>query len=309
MLPKMHGSSIQEMTGFYEVTDGIQIYAQTLFKDQGDGKTALYIHGGGSGGNHTIVTRGARWMLHQGLFSRMILPDRRGAGLSSPLTRMMTYQDNARDMQGLLNCMDVKDKVTAIGISYGGPIALTLAAIDTRIDKVILIASSPSLKPVTGLWGFMYRHNMLEPLIRFSYKRYVGKLEPVYPNFDDVYEAKSTTQLARTFFEQIKHIPKERLESLILENASTCDLNNQGLAEDLQITVPVYRVIGNRDETWEVELGDIYREQIPFIKTAFIEGASHKDVFFRAQEFYSALYQLLVNRGSTVGAMPASQMR
>lgn len=293
MLSKIQDSSIKEVFNTYGINDSIKIYTRIL-SNQGDGgKTALFIHGGGSGGNHTIVTRPSYWMIQKGLFSRVILPDRRGAGLSSPLTKIMTYEDNAKDMKALLDAMGITEKLTVIGISYGGPIALTLAGIDSRIEEVILIASSPSLKAVKGLWGFMYRHNMLEPIVRKIYKRYIGKLDSSYPDFDDVYDLKNQSQLKKFFLEKIKHIEKDRFESLMLENASTCNLENQRIKKDFKIDVPVYRVIGTKDETWEMELGDEYKDQIPNMKTRYIQGAGHKDVFFKAAEFYDTLYSML----------------
>lgn len=292
MLSKVNDGSVKKKDAVYSLGNGIEIYCKSLYKEGSRGKTAIFIHGGGSGGNHTIITRPSYWMINKGLFSRIILPDRRGAGQSSPITKIMTYKDNAEDMKQLLNSMGVEEKVTAIGISYGGPIALTLAAIDPRIDEVILLSSSPSLKPARGIMGFLYKHNLLEPIVRKVYKKMIGKLDASYTDFDDIYDAKSVSELKKIFLDGIKHTPKDRFESLMLENASTCSLDNQGISGDIHLNIPVYRVIGTRDETWEVDMGDLYKDRIPFIKTSLIEGASHKDVFFRADEFYDALYDM-----------------
>lgn len=293
MLSIVKDSTIKEEFKAFNILPGVEIYTRILSKDGVTGKTALYIHGGGSGGNHTIVTRPSYWMLQKGIFSKMILPDRRGAGLSSPITKIMTYEDNAKDMKGLLDSMGITEKVTAIGVSYGGPIALTLAGIDSRIDEVILIASSPSLKEVKGLWGFMYRHSMLGSIVRSVYKKYVGKLDSTYPDFDEVYDIKNMAVLKKFFLEKIKHIPKDRFESLVLENDSTCSYDNQHISENIKVDVPVYRVIGTKDETWEVDTKDRYKNQIPDMKTRYIEGAGHKDVFFRATDFYDTLYEMI----------------
>ena len=140
--------NITETSGEFQLPNGVALYAKTLMTtNRKKGKLAIFIHGGGSGGNHTIVYRPSCWLLNKGHFSTIILPDRRGAANSSPITSVMTYEDNAQDMKLLLDCMGIEEKITAIGISYGGPIALTLAAIDKRVDQVILIASSPSFKP------------------------------------------------------------------------------------------------------------------------------------------------------------------
>jgi pimeloyl-ACP methyl ester carboxylesterase len=271
----------------------VKIYAKTLSSSSGNGKTALFIHGGGSGGNHTIVERPAYWLINQGHFSNVIMPDRRGAANSSPITSLMTYEDHAMDMKMLLNSMGIQDKITAIGVSYGGPIALTLSALDDRVEKVILIASSPSLKPAKGLVGFLYHKGLLEKMVKNVYGKYVGKLNQEYPDFDAAYDATGAAALKSIFLSAIKHTDKNRLQSLLLENASTCDIKNAGIDSRFIINVPVLRVIGTKDETWEIELGDKYKSQIPHMRTKFIDNASHKDVFFKAKEFYNALASIL----------------
>lgn len=296
MIQKIQDSRVIEEAKTYELASGVHIHCLTAQRNDREGRTALYIHGGGSGGNHTIVKRPSLWMLQRGLFDRVIMPDRRGAGKSSPITKVMTYADNARDMKELLDSMGIHDKITAIGVSYGGPIALTLAAMDDRIEQVILVASSPSLKPAKGIMGYLYSHHMLEPIVGFVYKKIVGKLPEADGDFDAIYDAKNVGDLKKIFLKGIQSTPKNRLESLLLENASTCNLDNQGISADINLNIPVLRVIGTKDETWEVSLGETYTKRIPDIRTAYIEGAGHKDVFFRAEAFYTALENLMSKR-------------
>jgi pimeloyl-ACP methyl ester carboxylesterase len=285
--------TIIEQESVYHLQNSAKLYAKTLEVSGATGKCAIYIHGGGSGGNHTIVSRPSYWLLNQGYFTKIIMPDRRGAANSSPITARMTYEDNARDMKQLLDNMGVTGKITAIGISYGGPIALTLAAIDERVEQVILVASSPSLKPAKGIVGLLYRKGLLEKMVKSIYSKQIGKLCEQYPDFDNAYDAKSITELKKIFMMAIQHTSKNRLQSLLLENASTCDSMNACIDKRLKINVPVLRVIGTKDETWEVELGDRYKDQIPNMETTYIQGAGHKDVFFRASDFYNALSALI----------------
>lgn len=302
MLSIVQDPAIREEKGTYVLDNDVKIFCKSLVKEDAPiesalSKTAIYIHGGGSGGNHTIVQRPSYWLIEKGLFGKILLPDRRGAGWSSPLTKIMTYEDHARDMKDLLDSMGITQKITAIGVSYGGPIALELAAMDSRVDEVILVASSPSLQPAKGMMGFLYKHHLLEPIVRVVYKKIVGKLEEAYPDFDGIYDVENEAQLKSLFLDGMKHTPNDRFTSLLLENASTCNLDNQGIAEDVRLSIPVYRVIGTRDEVWEVDPGDLYQSRIPHMMTRYIQGASHKDVFFRAEEFYQALADLLHNPG------------
>lgn len=289
MLENIHDEKIEEKSQVFHVSTGGIIHAKTVCRVGMEGATALFIHGGGSGGNHSMLTRAARYLVAQGIFSRVILPDRRGSGKSSALERSMTFSDNAADMQALLDAMGVHGCITAMGISYGGPIALTLAAIDPRANRVILVASSASLRSAKGLKGFLYRTNLLKPIIAAVYGKLVGSLPPSIADFDPIYDASSPTELKAIFMDAIKSTPKERLESLLLENASTLDLRNQSIPENLIISVPVLKVIGELDEIWQVEEDASIAVRIPHLKTVIIQKARHQDCFFRADEFYRAI--------------------
>jgi pimeloyl-ACP methyl ester carboxylesterase len=290
-------TGITELEAVYRLESGTEIFAKTLKRDNNCGRTAIFIHGGGSGGNHTIVCRPSYWLMNRGLFSSVIMPDRRGAGKSSPITSVMSYEENAKDMKELLDSMGVTGDITAIGVSYGGPIALTLAAIDKRVKEVCLVASSPSLMPARGLVRILYKTGMLEKLAGSVYQKLIGTEESAYPDFDGAYLSKNEGDLKKIFLSAVRRTDKGRLDSLLLENASTCDVKNAAIDERFSIEVPVFRVIGTRDETWERELGTKYENRIPELVTSYIDGASHKDVFFRAPEFYKALEGLL-NAGS-----------
>lgn len=292
---EINKKGIAETEDIHRIQNGAVIYAKTLNTLNGNGKSAIFIHGGGSGGNHTIVYRPSCWLLNKGLYSTIIMPDRRGAGHSTPMSTVMSYEDNAHDMKQLLDSIGIADKITAIGVSYGGPIALTLAAIDERIEEVILVASSPSLKPAKGIVGFLYHKGLLEKLVESVYSKNIGKFEAVYPDFDAAYDTKNVSELKRLFLNAIQHTDKRRLQSLLFENAATCDIKNAGVDSRHKINVPVFRVIGAKDEIWEVDLRDKYVEQIPKMKSVIIQNACHKDVFFRASEFYEALAANILN--------------
>ncbi len=72
---------------FVNVSDDLEIFTKILSKDNEVNRTCLYIHGGAFAGNHTMIERPARWLLKNNYFSKMILIDRRGDGLSSNLKR------------------------------------------------------------------------------------------------------------------------------------------------------------------------------------------------------------------------------
>jgi len=279
-----------ELLQHYKIKDGIELYTRIICGPR-EGKTAIFIHGGGSGGNHTMLTRPAKWLIEQGLFARVILPDRRGEGLSTPLTNVLSIRDHSMDMKELLDTLNINEKITAIGLSYGGPIALELAGVDSRIDEVILMASSASLRQVKGLRGFLYRTHLLEKIMKSFYKKNLGKLDPMYPDFEKVYDLQNNKELTQYFLEAIQHTDGKMLESLMLQNASTLDRKNSAISSDIQLDIPIYQVIGSKDEIWETNMTP-YKDRFPGLESFIVDGEPHKGVMLHAEKFYKGLIEI-----------------
>jgi len=285
-----------EQLDHYEIYKSIKLYTRIISIQQ-QGKTAIYIHGGGSGGNHTMLLRPAKWLIEQGFFTKVILPDRRGEGLSSPLSQKLTIKEHAEDMKALLDKIGIREKITAIGISYGGPIAIELAGLDERVDEVILMASSPSLKSVKGIQGFLYRTNLLEKITRSFYKKNLGKLAAEYPDFEKVYDLKNSRELTKYFVKAINNTDKEMLASMMLQNASTLDQNNSSISSDIKLEIPIFQIIGSKDEIWETNITE-YKEQLTNIKNCIVEGEKHKGIILNAHLFYEGLKSIYPRKDS-----------
>lgn len=285
-----------EQVQHYELGNGVKLYTRVISGEK-EGKTAIFIHGGGSGGNHTMLLRPAKWLIEQGFFAKVILPDRRGEGLSTRLTQKLSIRDHSMDMKFLLDTLNIDEKITAIGISYGGPIAIELASLDKRVDEVILMASSPSLRDVKGIQGFLYKTKLLERLTKYFYKKNLGKLPPEYPDFEKVYDLKSNKELTKYFIEAIKHTDSKMLESLMLQNASTLDQNNSAVSPDIKLDIPIYQIIGSKDEIWETDISK-YKNQFTNLKNLVIEGEMHKGVILNADLFYEGLKKIYTKKQS-----------
>ena len=290
MLNLERNLNYDESLDYYEIESGNILYTRNVSVDKA-GKTAIYIHGGGSGGNHTMLLRPAKWMIENELFAKVILPDRRGEGLSTPLKEKLTIKDHAKDMKVLLDKLNVDGPITAIGLSYGGPIAIELAAMDSRIDEVVLMASSLSLRDVKGFRGFLYKHDLLTPIVKRYYKRNLGKYDWKYSDFESVYDLKTEKELMNFFTEEIKHTDTKMLESLLLQNASTLDQKNNGVDSEVELNIPIYQVIGGNDEIWETNL-EGYKDLFPNIKSKIIENENHKGVILNAHKFYEGLLSM-----------------
>jgi pimeloyl-ACP methyl ester carboxylesterase len=294
MLAKVVNPNIHAETCTIEIEPGVQIYTKVLQGPQRSGRTAIYIHGGGSGGNHTLIERPSRHMIQDGFFDTIILPDRRGDGASAPITQKHSVKDHARDMRALLNQMKVTGPITAMGVSYGGPIALDLAGIDPRVERVVLVASSPTLSSNNGIARFLLKTGLLKWIMNLTINSYLGKLPPAYTDFDPAYDAKNQGELVKAYTNALKRTPKDRRDSMLYSLQSTLDETKAGLDENVTIQAPIIQVVGERDEVWGSQLLPEYRRRFPNYTQVIVPGASiHKDVFLKPHLFQEKLTQAL----------------
>jgi pimeloyl-ACP methyl ester carboxylesterase len=290
MLQQVQNPHIHTRSVDVDIYENVHLHVELLeHAERSAARTLLFIHGGGAATNHTIVRRPSRWLIDRNLFDRAILPDRRGNGGSSPITELMTFEDQAEDMRRLLDALGERGPLTAMGISYGGPIALTLAALDDRIQRVILLASSPTMNEMAWPWNWLMKSGLLTTYMRWLYKREVGKAEPHVFDLDVAYETASTKEDWAQFRQALRHTPRDRLQSLLLEFQATSDPANAEIPDWVQLKIPVLQIIGSRDETWGGDLPQEYRARFPNLHRVVIPGMGHKDAVRHADVFLEAL--------------------
>lgn len=286
MLARVTNPNIRAETHTIQVEPNANLYVKILSTTPLSHRTAIYIHGGGNGGNHTLIERPSRHLIDKGFFDTVILPDRRGDGGSSPLPRKFSVRDHAYDMQRLLDALEISHPITAMGISYGGPIALDLAALDSRIERVVLVASSPTLSSNNGIARFLLKTGLLKMMLNLSSAMYLGKLPPAYTDFDHAYDATSQRQLVQAFLEGLKRTPKTYKTSFQYALEATLDESKAGLDENITLNIPVIQIIGEKDEVWGSEVLPEYLQRFPQFKQYRVTGGFiHKDVFLKAELF------------------------
>jgi len=160
----------------------------TNYHDVGEGKPILLIHGSGPG-----VTAWANW---RGIIpvlskeARVIAPDMFGFGYSQcPLDKPLDLDQWVAQVTNLLDSLDI-ERVSVVGNSFGGAVALALAARHPeRVERLVLMGAAGISFPLTwGLdkvWGykpsleamdellhiFAYDHSILGPdLARMRYE-------------------------------------------------------------------------------------------------------------------------------------------
>ncbi len=294
MLARVDNPEIHAETHTIAIEPDASLFVKILKSPPFSHRTAIYIHGGGNGGNHTLIERPSRHLLDKGFFDTIILPDRRGDGASSPLPRKFSVRDHAHDMRSLLNALEVDHPITAMGVSYGGPIALDLAAIDPRVERVILVASSPTLSSNNGIARFLLKTGLLKLILNISTTLYLGKLPPAYTDFDPAYDATSQRQLIQAYLEGLKRTSISYKSSFQHALEATLDESKAGLDENITLNIPVIQIIGEKDEVWGSQLPQAYLQRFPKFQQYRVSGGLiHKDVFLKAKLFQEVLENAL----------------
>lgn len=292
MLHRIENPQIETTVRDVKITGDAHLHVKFLNHATYHGPTLLLIHGGGAGANHTIVERPGRWLVDQRIYGCVILPDRRGNGDSSPLTHIPTFRDHARDMVALLDTLGETGPLDVMGVSYGGPIALTQADIDDRIARVILYASSPAMH-FRWPWRWLIRSGIVPWIMRRMYKREIGKAEPQYPDLSVAYGQRSKQEDWEAYKRALNHTPKDRLDSIMYEFQANQRPAYTRIDDDVRVEKPVLRVIGSEDQTWGSDWPTEYRLRFPNFRQAIVPGADHKDAIREADRFLEALVPLL----------------
>ena len=293
MLKKIIIPEIKSYERKYEVSAGIFINVKVIYREELAGRKALYLHGGGIYGDHTLAVRPSEWLVKNKIFDLIILPDRIGSGKSSAFTKQMSIKEQGEIMSSLLDVLKIDESITVIGSSYGGLIALLLASIDKRINKVILPGSSPTLANPFNLIKFLGYTGILKIFIKLMLYVYLGKSKPAFIDQDEFYDLNDTGSFTKLALKVLKHTDRNQLRSMLYKVDSLLDINNLSIPEDLKLSIPVIQVIGEKDEFWGRDIPEIFKKNLPLLKRSVIKGASHKDLIQKAEVFHSEAVRLL----------------
>ncbi len=124
----------EESPGRIETFNGVQIY----FEVHGTGEPLLLLHGfSGSSQDWNILV--PEWRSE----FRLIVPDLRGHGRSSILSKPFRHQEAATDMLALLDHLEI-GACNGIGISGGGNVLLNMATKQPeRVNAMVLVSATP----------------------------------------------------------------------------------------------------------------------------------------------------------------------
>ena len=151
--------------GRTETLNGVRIY----FEIHGTGEPLLLLHGFSGSGQDWLPTAAA-W----GPDFQLILPDLRGHGRSSILSKPFRHQDAATDMFALFDHLEI-GACKGVGVSGGGNVLLHLATSQPeRIKAMVLVSATPYFPAPARPIMSQYPDSLPEEQREFLRRRHSG---------------------------------------------------------------------------------------------------------------------------------------
>lgn len=223
----------------------------------GSGEPILFLHG-----DEVRASTYARQLTALAARYRVICPDLPGFGDSSTPIECWRPSNYAEFLGKFLDSLR-PDKIALIGHSFGGAIALNLAARDSRISKLILIDSTGKRGPDGPL---KYR-------LKLYFQKTLYDLF-VYKKFGIFY------RIALDFFaNRIKKFYHWRRIVKIAVNFLYCDFSGFD-----KIKIPTLILWGEDDELIPVDHGRYFHENIRGSKLVLVPG-NHDWLMFQSDDF------------------------
>ena len=70
-MEKIENPEITETTQTEQISPEVSLFDKPLEGPRRSGRTAIYVHGGGGGGNHSLLVRPCRKLIDEGYFDRI----------------------------------------------------------------------------------------------------------------------------------------------------------------------------------------------------------------------------------------------
>lgn len=220
----------------------------------------------------------ARYYRRLGSFCRLIRMDKRGTGLSDPVTSTPTLEDRVADMLAVLDAAG-SDQAVVMGFSEGGPVsALCAATHPDRVQGLILygtfINGTDLPAEITAIldraiddWGAGHVIDLLGPSLSRNevIRRQIGSYE----------RSAASPGMARALKDALEHI-------------------------DVEAILPAIRVptlvLHRRDEIIPVETARSAAELIPGARFVELEGADHWPTIGDSDAILREIEQFLTGR-------------
>lgn len=254
--------------------DGITIG----YEDTGVGEPLVLVHG------HPFNR--SMWRPQIRRFSnscRVIAPDLRGYGESTPMPGKTGLATFARDIAALLDHLGLENSILA-GLSMGGQIVLEFHRLfPERVRGLILADTFANAETDTGK---KQRNDLADRLLREGMEAHALEL---LPKMVAPHNLRALPAMAEHVLEMMRSTPPEGAAAALRGRAERPDYVS--MLPD--IAVPTLVVVGGDDEFTPVADAEFMHERIPGSTLVVIDEAGHLPNLEREAEFDTALGRFL----------------
>lgn len=213
--------------------------------------------------------RNSRFLARLASFTRLIIYDKPGTGLSDPIPHLPTLEERGADIEAVLDAAG-SERAVLLGISEGGPSSVVLAA--TRPERIVSLilygtfAVSPSLAP-----------EAYSPEVAQRDEAKVYELRETLKHWGDgarlaKFFAPSAGELEqRTYGIFARAAASPRMAQALVETAQLIDVRN--VLPSVHVPTLVLHVDGDR--ATPVEAGKLLADGIPGARFASYPGIDH----------------------------------
>src|SRR4051794_18013627 len=198
-------------------------------------------------------------------FSRLILYDKAGTGLSDPIPHVPTLEERCADLLAVLDAAG-SERAILMGISEGGPASIVLAA--TRPDRVSSLVLAGSFATI--------KISVYSPEVREAYKETFAKLNWSLENWGhpDALEpfAPSLGPAQKRFYATFaRAAASPRMARALIESLIEIDVRDVLPT----IGVPTLVLHVEDDKVAPLEAGKMLADGIPDARLAVFPGVDH----------------------------------
>lgn len=263
----------------------------------------LYVEDHGSGPPvllwHSFLHHGGMWRpVIERLRDRfrLISVDGPGHGRSTPARRAFDLDDCARAAEKVLDAHRI-DRAAVLGLSWGGMVALALAARrSTRLSAIVAMDASARPEP---------------PLNRLRYQamgavtRRVGVIPALLDRIEPLFFSDHTLRDRRHELVEPWRSYVARMDRESIAHGLGCITDRRDLTEALrQSEAPALILVGTEDRARPPEDSEHLAAVIPGARLAFIPGAGHLAALERPDETAALVGEFLGRVWSTAGDRP-----
>ncbi|CAB3788766.1 2-hydroxy-6-oxo-2,4-heptadienoate hydrolase [Paraburkholderia caffeinitolerans] len=268
-----------------EIANQIELGEFTLnYHDQGQGEPILLIHGSGPG-----VTAWANW---RGIIptlsqkARVIAPDMLGFGYTTcPPDMALTPATWVQSLISLLDALKI-DRVSVVGNSFGGAIALALAKAHPEcVNRLVLMGaagiSAPISEGLEKVWGYTPSLEAMKGLMEvFAYDHSIITEDLVRMRYEASIRADVQERFARLF-------PAPRQNGVEMLALAESDLKS--------ITKKTLLIHGLNDQVIPVEWSERMVRLLPHAELHTYGECGHWVQIEKAAEFSQLVSNFLIN--------------